>query len=75
MRKFTQFFGTLFISLLSLACAQQDPLYKAIETGNIQQVTQLVSNGADVNKLLPNKATPLIVTSELGYTEIVKTLL
>ena len=48
---------------------------KAIEHGDVKKVRRLLASGANVNTRGSGKTTPLIISSNNGYIEIVKMLL
>ncbi len=51
------------------------PLLIAVSEGNVEMVTLLVSNGANVNQLTGGGVTPLGLASQLGRKDIVEILL
>lgn len=52
-----------------------DDLHEAVESGDMAQVQALIAAGADVDAKGPNQATPLILASLEGHSEVVKFLL
>ena len=54
---------------------QDTSLLKAVKTGDIQEVFTLLSDGANVDISDINGTTALMFAANLGYTEIVRSLL
>ncbi|MEJ2246218.1 MAG: ankyrin repeat domain-containing protein [Acidobacteriota bacterium] len=69
-------------SSISIAQEQADPageklsaLTVAVTSGDIAEVRRLLDTGVDINPTTDNEATPLILASRNGHTEIVRLLL
>lgn len=75
MRQFLFVFLIVLFNFLGSACHQKPSLFGAIRDGNISLVTQLISQGIDVNATQKDGGTALMVASQDGHTEIVKILL
>ncbi|TVS94380.1 ankyrin repeat domain-containing protein, partial [Wolbachia pipientis] len=50
-------------------------LLEAAREGNIEEVTRLISEGANVNATAQDEKTPLHWATEMGYKDAVKALL
>jgi DNA polymerase III delta prime subunit len=50
-------------------------LFTAAETGNISALRTALGNGADINQVDENGATPLIIACKFGHTALVKFIL
>jgi hypothetical protein len=50
-------------------------LYKAAKSGDLQSLIELIKSGANVDYIDQDGATSLYIASQLGYVEIVKSLL
>lgn len=51
------------------------PLMKAVKSNDVEAVTALLANSADVNQLDPNGDAPLIISAYKGHTQITQLLL
>jgi len=52
-----------------------DDLYEASKKGNLEKVTELINNGADVNKMTTKGFFSLYIASQEGHTDVVEKLL
>jgi len=60
---------------LTLASCGGTSLWRAAKSGNITAVSKQLSAGTAADQLSPARATPLLLASEAGHTEIVKALI
>lgn len=64
-----------FLQAFAFSWANAQGLHEAVLSGNIAQVDQLLSSGADVNQLDSNGRTALILASNAGNHQMVQFLL
>ena len=50
------------------------PLHTAVKNGKFESVKLLVSSGANINRLTPTEATPILLAAQEGYLNILKYL-
>ena len=63
------------IEMLSCSFSTTPELHKAIKTGDIEQVKQLIAKGADVNATDNKGETPLHFAAVFGHTAIAELLI
>jgi ankyrin repeat protein len=50
--------------------ASNNNLFSAVSNGNLSRIQELIATGANVNSALDDGATPLLIASLEGHTEI-----
>lgn len=58
-----------------LLAAENDLLYKAVKTSNVQQIRELAATGRDINAPCDNGASVLFVAILIANVEVIRTLL